>query len=179
MLCKEDETPVAPASLYGKCKSIAWQAVLTASQHYGFSAAWGRVFLPYGPGDSPRRLIPSVLASLRAGRPIQTTEGYQQRDFVFAPDVANMFIRLLGNEEAGVFNIGTGEATKIRTVVELLAERFGARNLLQLGARPVALEDPMHLVADMSKTRRALGELPLTSLAVGLEQVCHEFETQA
>ncbi len=162
--CREDETPVRPASLYGKCKAACWRAVEAAAQHHGFSAAWGRVFLPYGPGDPPQRLIPSVIAALRAGQAIETSHGRQVRDFIFAPDVAAQLVGLLGVAEPGVFNIGTGQGVAVRTALETLADHFGARPLLRFGARALAPGEPMQLVAEMSKTSRALGRdgwLPL------------------
>ena len=58
--CLEDATPINPVSLYGRCKAAVWMTTQPYAQHNGFSAAWARVFLPYGPGDEPRRLIPSV-----------------------------------------------------------------------------------------------------------------------
>jgi nucleoside-diphosphate-sugar epimerase len=54
--CIEDATPIRPVSLYGKCKAAAWMTIQAYAQRYGFSAAWARGFLPYGPGDEPRRL---------------------------------------------------------------------------------------------------------------------------
>ena len=83
--CMEDATPIRPASLYGQCKAAVWMIIQAYAQRYGFSAAWARVFLPYGPGDEPRRLIPSLLAALSAGTPINVTDGSQVRDFVYAP----------------------------------------------------------------------------------------------
>src|SRR5207249_10805086 len=91
--CAEDATPTGPATIYGKCKAAYWLALQAAAQHHRFSAGWGRIFLPYGPGDSLQRLIPSVLASLTAGRPIETTHGRQLRDFIYAPDAAYLLVR--------------------------------------------------------------------------------------
>jgi len=154
--CREDDTPVRPASLYGQCKLACWHAILAAARHYDFSAAWGRVFLPYGPGDAPQRLIPSVLAALRQGQSVDTSHGRQVRDFVFAPDAAALLAGLLGSSESGAYNIGSGQGIPVRTVIEALAEPFGARGSLHFGARPLVAGEPMRLVADMSKTRRVV-----------------------
>jgi nucleoside-diphosphate-sugar epimerase len=80
--CVEDATPIRPTTIYGRCKAACWLALEAAAQHHGFATAWGRIFLPYGPGDPPARLIPSVLTALAEGRPVETTEGRQQRDFI-------------------------------------------------------------------------------------------------
>ena len=77
----EDATPINPVSLYGQCKAAVWMTTEAYAQRYGFSAAWARVFLPYGPGDEPRRLIPSLLAALTAGKPINVTDGSQSSGF--------------------------------------------------------------------------------------------------
>ena len=169
--CVEDETPIRPATIYGKCKAAAWLAVQAVAQQHGFSAAWGRVFLPYGPGDPPQRLIPAVLGALRAGKPVATTHGRQQRDFIYAPDAADLLVRLLLSQENGVFNIGTGRATTVRSVVEYLASSCGQPDLPQFGAIALAAGEPAVLVADMSKVRDRLSWTPQTGLHDGLDRI--------
>ncbi len=169
--CVEDATPIRPATIYGKCKAASWLAVQAAAQHHGFSAAWGRLFLPFGPGDPPQRLIPSVLAALRAGQPVQTSHGTQQRDFIYAPDAADLLVRLLLSQEAGAFNIGTGRATTVRSVVEYLASRCRRPDLPQFGALALAPGEPAVLVADMGKVGKRLAWSPPTDLHQGLDRV--------
>jgi nucleoside-diphosphate-sugar epimerase len=169
--CIEDETPIRPATIYGKCKAAGWLAVQAAAQQHGFSAAWGRLFLPYGPGDPAQRLVPSVLAALRAGKPVATTHGQQQRDFIYAPEAADLLVRLLLSQEDGAFNIGTGRATTVRSVVEALASRCGRPDLPQFGAMTLAPGEPDVLVADMSKVNRRLSWSPATDVQSGLAEV--------
>ena len=169
--CVEDETPIRPATIYGKCKAAAWLAVEGAAQQHGFTAAWGRLFLPYGPGDPPQRLIPSVLGALRAGKPVATTHGQQQRDFIYAPDAADLLVRLLLSHDNGVFNIGTGRGTTIRSAVEYLASRCGRPDLPQFGAIALAPGEPAVLVADMSKVSDRLSWAPPTVLHDGLDRI--------
>jgi nucleoside-diphosphate-sugar epimerase len=169
--CVEDETPIRPATIYGKCKAAAWLAVQAAAQQHGFSAAWGRLFLPYGPGDPPQRLIPSVLGGLRDGKPVPTTDGRQQRDFIYAPDAADLLVRLLLSHEDGAFNVGTGRATAIRSVVEYLAAHYGRPDLPQFGAVALAPTEPAVLVADVSKVRDRLSWAPQTALHDGLDRL--------
>lgn len=170
-LCAEDETPVQPAWIYGKCKAACWLGIEAAAQHCGFAAAWGRLFMPYGPGDAQQRLIPLVLTTLRRGRPLPTTEGTQMRDFIYAPDAADLLIRLLLSSTTGVFNVGTGHGTTIQSVVEYLAERCNARELVQFGAITPTPGEPAVLVADMTKVRAQFGWSASTTIHAGLDRL--------
>jgi nucleoside-diphosphate-sugar epimerase len=77
-------------------------------------------------------------------------------------------VHLLFSPERGSFNIATGRATTIRSVVEFLADRRGGRDLLRLGAiEPPAGERPF-LVADMARVAARLGWSARTSIEAGL-----------
>jgi nucleoside-diphosphate-sugar epimerase len=170
-VCREDSTPIRPATIYGKCKAACWLALDAAAQHYGFAAGWGRIFLPYGPGDPADRLIPSVLAALTARRPVETTHGRQQRDFIYAPDVADLLVRLLFSDETGVFNVGTGRPIAVRSVVEYLATSVGGSDLLRFGAIEPGRDEPALLAADTSKTKARLGWSAPTGIEAGLDSL--------
>ena len=170
--CMEDDTPIHPLSVYGQCKAASWMATQAYAQRYGFSAAWGRVFLPYGPGDDLHRLIPSLLAAFITGTPINVTDGGQFRDFVYAGDIAELLVRLLATSEAtGAYNIGTGRGIAVREVIEWMADRFRARDLIRFGARSRPDDEPQLLVADMTKVERVLSWRAPTSIENGLEQL--------
>lgn len=147
----EDKTPIVPLTPYGRAKALVWEYVSTIP-----NSAWGRVFMPYGPGDNPKRLIPSVTQALEAGVPIDLTSGRQRRDFIHVDDVAELFVRLLLSDRTGAFNVGTGVATTVRAVCEAIAARLNADPaLLLFGAKPEPIE-PLLLVADTAKTENAL-----------------------
>lgn len=169
--CEEDITPLRPASIYGKCKVALWLAVEAIAQHYNMQAAWGRLFLPYGPGDPPARLIPTALAALRAQKPLALSHGEQQRDFIYAPDAAKLLVRLLDESVSGTFNIASGVPRSVRSVLQSLADRLGARDCLRFGELPLREGEPALLVADMHKVRRQFGTVAETPLADALEML--------
>lgn len=175
----EDETPIEPATLYGRTKAALAERAREMAASYGFSSAWGRVFLPYGPCDARQRLIPTVLDALAHGRTVDLSDGTQERDFIFAGDVADLLTRLLASDAQGAFNVGTGQGSSVRRVVEGLADRFGGRDLLRFGALPQRSDEPQHLVADMSKVRRVLGWHAATDIEAGLERVVADWRSQS
>ena len=68
-----------------------------------------------------------------------------------------MFVRLLNSDANGAFNIGTGEARSVRSVIEAVADRFSARNCLRFGVIPLREGEPPVLVASMKKFQKLLG----------------------
>jgi len=169
--CEEEKAALRPASLYGECKLALWEAAQAAAREHGMQAAWARLFLPYGPGDPPGRLIPTVLSHLRAHKALSLSHGEQKRDFIYTPDAARMFVRLLNADVTGAFNIGTGEPRSIRSVIEALADRIGGRECLRFGEIPLREGEPPFLVASMRKFHEALGVEPTTPFEEALDAV--------
>jgi nucleoside-diphosphate-sugar epimerase len=76
-LCSEDVTAVRPDTLYGACKNALHQVVSAHAREAGYSAAWARIFHPFGPRERPERLVPMVIRGLLAGQPVDLTDGQQ------------------------------------------------------------------------------------------------------
>ena len=66
--CREEATPLAPTTPYGRAKLDLWQAVEELAHREELSVAWGRIFYLYGPHEDPRRFVASVVRSVLAGR---------------------------------------------------------------------------------------------------------------
>jgi nucleoside-diphosphate-sugar epimerase len=169
-VCREDETPLVPTTLYGKSKlAMFWQASALAIQER-LSLAWTRLFFLYGPGEHPGRLIPSVINAVLRGQPADCTEGTQQRDFIHVHDAAAALVALVESDAAGAFNVGSGTATAVGEVVRRIGDLLGALHLVRLGARPTPAGEPPLLVADLSHIRSRLGWSPTRDLGTGLAE---------
>lgn len=163
------ETPLAPRTLYGASKNILRQTVEQRAARDGISVAWGRIFMLYGPYEDSRRFVPYVINALLDGREALCGHGLQRRDLMHVADVAAAFALLVDSPQSGVFNIASGEATRLKDVAEKLADIIGRPHLLRLGARPVSPDEPDALLADVSHLR-ALGFQPSFLLSDGLSQ---------
>lgn len=150
--CIEDVTAIRPATVYGHAKAAMHEAALAAARLHGFSIAWARLFLPYGPGDPPQRLVPSLISAFREGRRLPMSDGGQIRDFIFAPDAGRMLATLMASDVTGAFNIGSGAAMPLRQAVEAIERRCGQSGLAAFGALPRRPGEPRMLAADMTRT---------------------------
>lgn len=175
--CREDETPIQPATLYGACKAALQSVQTQLSSQTGMRAASGRVFHLYGPYEPPARLVPSVIRALIRGEPALCSHGRQVRDWLHVEDVARAFVVILDSTCQGAVNIGSGTPLSIREVTQLIADQIGHPELLQLGAVPASPLDPECLTADISRLR-GLGFAPKFSLLDGLRHTIEWWRAQ-
>jgi nucleoside-diphosphate-sugar epimerase len=161
--CHEESTPLAPTTLYGTAKDATRRLVMAVCESYCVPCVWGRIFLPYGPGEDSRRLVPSLFEVFKGKRVPFGVNAGAYRDFLHVNDVAQGFIQLLNSETAGCYNISSGEPIRISEVVRLIAAACNAdpNTVLELASeRP---GEPNLLVGDSSKLK-ALGWRPRLSL---------------
>lgn len=166
----EATTPLAPATLYGKAKNALRVLVEDAASRSGIGFAWGRVFFLYGPNEAPSRFIASVITSLLRGEPALCSHGRQERDFMHVVDVAGAFAALLESDHQGAVNIASGDTRPLSAVVDAIARIIGRPDLVQLGARPAAPDDPPRLAASARILHDTIGFRPRFGLEDGLEE---------
>jgi nucleoside-diphosphate-sugar epimerase len=175
-LYSEQTTPLKPATLYGVCKHALQGIVDAFCRQTGVSYAWGRIFFLYGPNEHPDRLVSSVIRSLLQGEPAHCSHGNQLRDFLHVEDVAHAFVMLLDSDMEGAVNIGQGNPTSIREVVEIIGDQLHGRQLIQLGSLPAPPLDPPSLIADTHRLK-SIGWYPKYTLKTGLEQTIAWWKT--
>lgn len=164
----EASTPCNPATLYGACKDAVRRIIEAASPLAGVSSAWARIFFVYGLEEHSERLVASVARALVAGEPAPASDGEQVRDFIHVSDAAASIAALLDSDLEGPVNIGSGEGTLVRDIVEGLGRLSGRPELVELGALPRNEHDPPSIVADPVRLRDELGWSPATSIDDGL-----------
>ena len=129
------DTPLRPASPYGAAKAAAFSMLSQwlPVQDVGF--AWCRLFNLYGEGEDARRLVPYLRAKLSAGELAELTSGSQVRDFLDVATAGEMIADFACGSQQGAVNICSGVPVTVRELAERLADEYGRRDLLRLGAR--------------------------------------------
>jgi nucleoside-diphosphate-sugar epimerase len=167
--CREDSTPLNPATLYGTAKDATRRLVTAVCAQHQVPCAWGRIFLPFGQGESTSRLIPSLIEVFRGVRAPFGVNAHAYRDFLHASDVAEGFFRLLIAEASGAYNVCSGEPRRLAEVVTTLASLLDNDPAPVLALTMERPGEPPLLVGESLKLR-ALGWQPALTLAQGLER---------
>lgn len=173
----EGRTPCRPHTLYGSCKHALQVLLDGLAASAGMSAAWGRIFFLYGPGEHPDRLVASVIRSLLAGEPARTSHGRQVRDYLHARDVARAFVALLESAVTGPINIASGQPVSLRDIVLRVGDLVGRPDLIRLGAIPPAPTDTPVVVADTHRLSSELQWHPEVDLDTGLRDTIDWWRT--
>ena len=122
-----EEHPLKGQSPYSATKIGADQLALSFHSSFGLPVTIARPFNTYGPRQSARAVIPSIiiqLAKTRGAQPIKLGALTPTRDFNFVSDTVNGFLSLIQakNVEGEVFNFGSNYEISIGDTAELIAE---------------------------------------------------------
>jgi len=167
----DENHPIRPDSPYGVSKLAAEKVALCYGKLFDMTIVALRYFNVYGVRqrfDAYGNVIPIFCERLLAGEPLTTYgDGLQSRDFVNVLDVAEANFQAATTATAtGCYNVGTGIATTILDLINILTRVSGrSPTVHQAPKRP---GEVLHSVADISAGSRALGYQPCVPLEVGL-----------
>ena len=169
----DDITPY-PASPYAAAKWGVFHYARMFNELYQLPVVTARVLMAYGPAQPDHaKVVPySILAMLKGEAP-KLGSGSRGMDWVYVDDVAEGLIAAatIPSVEGRVFELGTGQATTVRRVVEMIAEiiRPAPHAMPQFGAQADRQLDRVR-VARLEPSRDVLGWQPTTPLRGGLER---------
>ncbi len=164
--CSEMNTPLHPATLYGRCKKEFFESL----ENLELDWAWGRIFHLYGPNESQKKLTASVILSLLKGENALCSHGNQERDFLHVQDVAYAFVALIEGTLQGAVNIGSGMPVSLKSLCMKIGEKLGVPEKVIFGALSTPKDDPPLLVADVKRIYNELEWRPIWDLDKGLDQ---------
>jgi GDP-4-dehydro-6-deoxy-D-mannose reductase len=178
-----DETPIAeshamrPASPYGVSKVAAELTALQYHDSYGLHTVVTRSFNHIGPYQGDRCSIQTFcqqMAAIEAGLmepTIKVGNLETRRDFSHTADVARALWLLLDRGEAGqVYNLCSGEATRIGDIVDLVREQGTVRTEIAVDPSRIRPSDEPILMGDNGKLKAATGWEP----AISIEEIVAE-----
>ena len=171
------ETQLAnPTSVYGFTKLWQEQLIQSYCEHQNIDAVVFRFQNVYGPkqelGNPYTGIIGIFTNSIVQRNRVELFEdGLMSRDFVFVGDVAQAVVQATFHEQplSSIINIGSGQATTLRALVETVAQLTDKQPTIEISGR-FRVGDIRHAVADMHRYESLLGGWNPTSLEQGLRQ---------
>ena len=149
---KESDS-TSPVNCYAIAKDALRRTIASRKITSDISWCWLRIFYPYGIGQNPKSLLPSLQRAIEEGDTnFAMGSGRQLRDFVPVEDIARQLLFLAVEPRAyGVYNGGSGYARSLREIVESRVQELNAEINLDLGIYPDRQDEPQAFWADMSR----------------------------
>jgi len=169
----DEKHPLQGQSPYAASKIAADKFAEAYHRSFDLPVVTLRPFNTYGPRQSARAVIPTVLAqAFKGATEIKLGNLTPQRDLTFVTDTARAFV--LAATASGIdgetIHFGQGSAISVRELAELCLEAAGRRATLmsvEHRSRPEKSEVGL-LVSDSSKAKELLGWCPEIGLVDGL-----------
>jgi len=170
----DEKHPYNPQSPYAASKAAADHLVLSFYRSFGLPVTIIRPFNTYGPRQSARAVIPTMITQILSGRKIIKLGNLKPtRDLNFVTDTVNGFytVGLHSDTVGDVFNLGTGKEISIGELAEKIANLVGKDVEVVTDEERVRPEksEVERLCADATKAREIAGWEPRYTLDEGLK----------
>ncbi len=169
----DEKHPLCAQSPYSASKIAADKIAESFGRSYGLGVVTVRPFNTYGPRQSDRAVIPTIIAQALTGDEVYLGATRPRRDLTYVSDTVAGFIAAgYGNDlEGQTINLGSGQDIAIGDLGHRIIDLVGRDVELVFDAtriRPQASE-VQQLLADNSKATELLGWRPQVELDEGLQ----------
>lgn len=176
----DERHPLCGQSPYSASKIGADAIALSFYYSFELPVVVARPFNTFGPRQSARAVIPTIIAQLAAGQDqIRLGDLSPTRDFTFVTDTCRGMLAAAGvqNGCGEVFNIGSGRETSIGDLYRLAARLMGREVEIEQDPerRRPAKSEVRRLLCDAGKLRRAAAWSPALALEEGLARTIEWF----
>ncbi len=171
--------PLQAQSPYAATKVAADQLALSFHRSFGLPVVVLRPFNTYGPRQSTRAVLPTILLQLLSGsREIALGRTDTRRDLTFVADTVDGFCRAAEADAIGkTVQLGTGRAVSIAELFATACRALEVHATIVEEARRVRPDasEVLVLESDPSYARSILGWAPSVSLEDGLRRTADWF----
>ena len=171
----DEAHPLQPQSPYAATKVGSDSLALSFQRSFGLPVVVARPFNTYGPRQSARAVIPTIITQLLQGPEVKLGNLEATRDLSYVTDTCRglMSVAVVEGGPGEVFNIGTDTEISIGDLCATIASIMGINDVRirqdQVRMRPEGSEVD-RLRCDFGKLRAAAGHVPAVGLEEGLSR---------
>lgn len=176
----DEKHPLQPQSPYSASKISADAIAMSFYHAFGLPVTIARPFNTYGPRQSARAIIPSIIIQLAAGKKkIRLGDLRPTRDFNYVSNTCGGLIALAGCKKAAgeTVNIGSNTETGIKTLYDRICRIMNRRAAVEKDLKRMrpAGSEVFRLKCDGRKLKKLTGYEPAVGLDEGLKKTVEWF----
>ena len=170
----DESHPLQGQSPYSASKIGADKLAESFHLSFGLPVSTVRPFNTYGPRQSARAVIPTIISQALTQDFVKLGALYPRRDFTYATDTAAGFIAAAESDATigEVVNLGTGDDISIGDLADLVIELIGREIEIRSDEGRVRPEgsEVVRLLSNNAKAKEVMGWQPTVSFAEGLRE---------
>jgi NAD dependent epimerase/dehydratase len=171
----DEQHPLQGQSPYSASKIAADKIAESFHRSFGLPVSTIRPFNTFGPRQSARAVIPTIISQALAPGPTMVLGSLRPtRDYTYVDDTVQGFIRVAESDRSGgeTVNIGSNFEISIGDIAKKVIDTLGVSKEISLDVKRVRPENSEveRLWCDNSKAKRLLGWEPRVSFEEGLSR---------
>lgn len=170
----DEDHPLQGQSPYSASKIGADKLAESFYCAYGLPVVTVRPFNTYGPRQSARAVIPTIITQALYQDVVHLGNLNATRDFTYISDTVSGFLAAAEapNSEGKSYNLGTGEEISIGSLARMVFQILGKQERIEIEAERLRPEksEVMRLISDNAFAQRELGWRPEVSFEEGLRR---------
>jgi NAD dependent epimerase/dehydratase len=169
-----------PQSPYAASKVAADKIMDSWHRTYGLPATVLRPFNTYGPRQSARAILPTIISQALAGSVVRLGSLHPRRDLTYVDDTVAGFVAAAQTPPAvgRTIQLGTGDEVSVGDLVAIVGDVLGTE--LQVEADPARVRsetsEVLRLVSSPQRARELLGWQPEVELRDGVARTIRWME---
>ncbi|MEL6133293.1 MAG: GDP-mannose 4,6-dehydratase, partial [Bacteroidota bacterium] len=180
----DEAHPTQPQSPYSASKIGAESLALAYHSSYQLPVTIVRPFNNYGPRQSTRAIIPTIITQLLHGaEQLVLGDLRPTRDFVFVEDTAEAMLKISGQREliGEIINIATGEDISMGALAQMLIDEIRPGTPIIQDTQRIRPDtsEVFRLCGNADKLRQVTGWVPKHSLVEGLAKCLSWYQIPA
>jgi NAD dependent epimerase/dehydratase len=176
----DEKHPLQAQSPYAASKIASDKLVESYYLSFGLPSATIRPFNTFGPRQSLRAIIPTIISQAIEDKKIRLGNTMPRRDFLFVKDTVQGFIQIGKCDEAigKVVNIGRGMDISVEELVKKILGLMGKEGQIEVEDRRIRPEksEVMQLLSDTHLAQRLFGWAPQHTLEEGLRETIEWYQ---
>ena len=177
----DEKHPLQAQSPYSATKIAADKLTESYYRAFGLPVAIARPFNAYGPRQSARAIIPTIILQALNGDKLMLGSLHPTRDFTYVEDTVSGLIEVAKSPSSigEVINVGCGREISVGELVQAILSIMGKKAEVRKEGQRVRPKksEVERLMCDNSKAKKLLGWEPRMSLNEGLKRTIDWFKS--
>ena len=168
--------PANPKTAYAAAKIACLDILKAFCTINNIEWYWFRLFPLFGPYESNRWLIPSLIKSMMTQESMDLTKGEQRLPYLYVGECAKAIASPLNTtDKSGIYNVCADNAQPLRYLVTKIKDAVNPDFKLNFGALPYRYGQSMYMGGDTTNLQQKLYQLDTASFDEHLQETIHYY----